>query len=338
MKKKTILTTLGLVMLIAGAVMGYAYSAFLSSAYKGTETVYVFIEQDDTQADVEQKLSTVCGGNVTSFKTLCKRGYRVKSGRYGISPGMSWLNVYRKLRSGVQDPVNVVIPAGRELDKWCEQATKNLALDHNALYAKLQDKAFCESVGLTPATITALIVPNTYQMYWDVTLDDFVARLKREYETFWDGGRDGKCEKIGYTRLEVITLASIVDQETSYNPEKRRIAGVYINRLKQGMKLQSDPTVIFANDAWGVHRVTNSLLQKDSPYNTYKYAGLPPGPICVANISTIDAVLDYESHDYLYFCAKEDFSGSHNFASNFADHQANARKYQAALDARNIKH
>jgi UPF0755 protein len=169
-----------------------------------------------------------------------------------------------------------------------------------------------------------------------MSIDDFVQRMVEENKRFWSEGRLQKANALGMSKEEVVTLASIVDSETANNGEKPRVAGLYINRLKKGMLLQSDPTVIFATKDFTIRRVLNHHLQTESPYNTYKYKGLPPGPIRIPSIAGIDAVLNYEKHNYIYMCAKEDFSGTHNFASTYRAHLANARRYTKALTARGI--
>ena len=181
------------------------------------------------------------------------------------------------------------------------------------------------------------MIPNTYEMYWDVSADNFLLRMKKENDNFWNKERQTKAQTLGLNANQVATLASIVDSESAYNPEKPRIAGLYINRIKKGMLLQSDPTVIYAIGDFTIRRVLNRHLEADSPYNTYKYKGLPPGPIRIPSIAGLDAVLNHENNNYLYMCAKEDFSGSHNFAVTYAEHQANARRYVKALNERGIK-
>ena len=176
-----------------------------------------------------------------------------------------------------------------------------------------------------------MFIPNTYQFYWNTSAEKFIERMAEEFKSFWTQDRLQKANDLGFKQSEVITLASIVEQETQKDDEKARVAGVYINRLNKGIKLQADPTVIYAIGDFSIRRVLYSHLEYDSPYNTYKYVGLPPGPICIPSITSIDAVLNYEEHSYLYFCAREDFSGYHNFARTLAQHNANARKYQQAL-------
>ena len=182
-----------------------------------------------------------------------------------------------------------------------------------------------------------MFVPNTYEVYWDTPVEKFLDRMKKESDRFWNSERKAKADKLQLNPVEVITLASIVDEETANNAEKPMIAGMYYNRLKQHMPLQADPTIKFALQQFELRRIYTKLLSVVSPYNTYRNEGLPPGPIRIPSVAGIDAVLNLVHHDYLYMCAKEDFSGTHNFAKTYPEHLANAAKYSAALDARGMK-
>ena len=185
-------------------------------------------------------------------------------------------------------------------------------------------------------TFMAMFIPNTYEVYWNCSVNDLLQRMKRESDRFW-ASRDAKLARCGLTRNEAITLASIVYEETKRQSEMPVVAGVYINRLRRGMPLQADPTVKFALGDFSLRRILHKHLEVDSPYNTYRVVGLPPGPICMPSIAAIDAVLNYQEHDYLYFCAKEDLSGAHNFARTLAEHNRNARAYAAALNRLKIR-
>jgi UPF0755 protein len=209
--------------------------------------------------------------------------------------------------------------------------------DSLSFYQALTDSACAVRLGYDTATIVCLFIPNTYEVYWNTSIDDFLQRMKKENTAFWNYSRMQKAQVAGLTPVEVQTLASIVDEETSNNAEKPVVAGMYINRLKQGMPLQADPTVKFALGDFTLRRIYQNMLNTDSPYNTYRYAGLPPGPIKIASVAGIDAVLNYAHHNYLYMCAKEDFSGTHNFAATYNEHLANASRYAKALNERGIK-
>ena len=200
----------------------------------------------------------------------------------------------------------------------------------------LTEKSILQEYNFTKQTLPALFIPNTYQVYWNISSKEFLNRMFKEYKRFWTEERQNKAKAIGLTPIEVSILASIVEEETNNKSEKPMVAGLYINRLKKGMPLQADPTVKFAWQDFTLRRITNKHLTIDSPYNTYKIIGLPPGPIRIPSPEGIDAVLNYSKHNYLYMCAKEDFSGTHNFASTLSEHNRNARKYWDALNKRKI--
>jgi len=210
-------------------------------------------------------------------------------------------------------------------------------LDSAEIITKLNEPDFAIQQGFTRETLPAMFIPNSYEVYWNTTLENLITRLHKEYNRFWTNERKEKAKALGLTPVQVSTLASIVDSETTYDPEKPSIAALYLNRLRLGMKLQADPTVIFAAGDFSIHRVGGELLKNPSPYNTYQHEGLPPGPIRIASIKGIDAVLTPDAHAYIYMCAKEDFSGSHNFSMSLAQHRINATRFQQALNARNIK-
>ena len=201
----------------------------------------------------------------------------------------------------------------------------------------LKDKAYVSQLGFKETTLPSLFLPNTYQMYWNTDAKGFVSRMKREYTNFWTDERVQKANEKGLTPVEVSVLASIVDEETQKADEKPLVAGLYLNRLKRGMRLQADPTLKYALGDFSIKRLLNDDMEINSPYNTYKYAGLPPGPIRIPSIVGLNAVLDAASHKYLYMCAKEDFSGYHNFAKTLSQHNQNAAKYRRELNKRGIR-
>jgi len=189
-------------------------------------------------------------------------------------------------------------------------------------------------MGLGTENALTLIIPNTYEFYWNTSAEQFLERMYREYRLFWEGNRDEKANALNMSRPEVVILASIVEKETNMNDEKARISGVYVNRLEQNWLLQADPTLVYASGDFGLRRVLNMHKEIESPYNTYKYPGLPPGPICIPSIASVDAVLNTEDHDYLFFCAKDDLSGYHVFARSITQHNRNARRYRRAIENR----
>ena len=277
-------------------------------------------------------------GAIDNEKTFLRAAKALKlqdnfrPGLYRLKPGMGNKALVRMLAKGWQQPVRLVIPGYyRNLDRFADFLGEQLEASSEAFSQALSDSRMAARYGFKPETFIGMFIPNTYEVWWTVTPDEFLERMNKEYEKFWTGDRDAKAQAIGLTRQEVSTLASIVIEETKYEPEMPRVAGVYMNRLNRDMLLQADPTVIFAVGDPNLKRVLNRHLETDSPYNTYKYAGLPPGPITMPPVAAIDAVLNYERHDYLYFCAKDSFDGQHVFAKTLTAHNENARRYQRAL-------
>ena len=279
--------------------------------------------------------------DMISFAFVSKiLGYqdKVKPGRYLIGQNTTNLQIVRKLRAGDQAPVRVTLSNARLKKDIAAKLCKNLPLDSAELLAKLNTPSIVRQYGFDTATITAMFIPNTYEMYWTTTHDKLLERMHAEYKKFWNEKRTKKAQEIGLTPLQVSIMASIVEAEMKKKEEAKRIAGVYMNRLNfDDRKLRADPTVIYAIGNFNIKRLLYKDLEFDSPYNTYKYEGLPPSCICVPSIHAIDAVLEYEKHQYLFFCAKEDLSGYHNFAVTLAEHTQNAKRYQAALDQLGIR-
>lgn len=260
----------------------------------------------------------------------------VKPGLYKIAPKMTNRELVRLLRSGQQTPVNITFNNVRTDEDLAEKITRNLEIDEADFLSVLRDSVHASKFGVNQQTVLSLFIPNTYEVYWNITAFDLFDRMYKEYNRFWTAERKAKAAKLGMDPVEVSTLASIVQAETSKADERPKVAGVYLNRLKLNMALQADPTLIFAIGDFEIKRVLNVHKEIDSPYNTYKYTGLPPGPINLPDISALEAVLTPQQHNYLYFCAKEDFSGYHAFATNLREHMINARKYQRALNAAKI--
>lgn len=258
----------------------------------------------------------------------------IKPGRYIISTKISNLELIRLLRRGDQDEYKVLVPSKRTLAEVAKVVSKDLMFEGDSLMAILNDPNRIGEYGFSPATAPALFIPETYFMFWTTDVDGFLARMKSEYDAFWNDDRMRKAERLGMTREEVVTLASIVQAETYQKSERPSIAGLYINRLKKGWKLQADPTVIFGIGDFSIGRVLFEHLEHDSPYNTYMYEGLPPGPISNPEVDAIDAVLNYKEHDYMYMCAKVDFSGFHHFSKTLREHNKYAKEYQRELDRR----
>jgi UPF0755 protein len=260
----------------------------------------------------------------------------VKPGRYILIKGMNNLTAVRYLRSGNQEPIRMTFTNARLKSDLAPKISKNLSIKSDDLLTALEDGQTAANYGFNKETFGCMFIPNTYEMYWTTDVKGLLDRMQKEYKKFWNKDRLAKAEKLGLTPIEVSILASIVQAETTKNDEKQRVAGVYINRLNRGMRLEADPTVVFATGDFTIKRVLNKHLAYDSPYNTYKYKGLPPGPIRIPSSISIDAVLNYEKHKYIFFCAKEDFSGYHAFAKNSTEHNRNANRYRRALNKRKI--
>lgn len=259
----------------------------------------------------------------------------LEPGKYVIKKNSHLSDVVTNFRKGYgEKEVKITFNNARTLENISEKITLNIELTKEEFLAKLNHPEVQVKYGFNAHTIRSLFIPNTYNVYWDITSDELIARMAKEYKAFWNPNRIAKAKKIGLSQSEVSTLASIVYTETNKMDDADKIAGVYMNRIKRGIPLQADPTLIFAKGDFSIRRVLNEDKLIDSPYNTYKYAGLPPGPIYVSPIPYLDAVLNYEKHDYVYFCAKEDFSGYSNFAKTLQQHNINARKYQNALNKR----
>ncbi|NOY96748.1 MAG: endolytic transglycosylase MltG [Chlorobi bacterium] len=267
-----------------------------------------------------------------------KKDYResVKPGRFLFQKGMNTNELINILRIGKQEPVRVIFNNVRFKEEFAGIISRYLLADSASILQLFSDSLLIHELGFTKETFKAMFIPNTYEVYWTTSPVNFAKRMKIEYDRFWNNERLKKAGQLGLTPVEVSILASIVQEETIKKAEKPVVAGLYINRLKRGIPLQADPTLKFAIKDFTIKRVLNKHLETDSPYNTYLNAGLPPGPINFPEISSIEAVLNYKKHNYLYMCAKEDFSGYHNFSSTLAEHNRNARRYRNTLDSNSI--
>ena len=261
----------------------------------------------------------------------------VKSGRYLLKDGMSNNDLVNLLRSGRQTPISVVFNNLRTKEEFAGKIAQQLEIDSLELLQAMLDTAFLEESKLSPYTVSSLFIPNTYEFYWNTPVERFLSRMVAEHHHFWNDKRRAQAKALGLTLADVTTLASVVEKESFRKEEQATIAGLYLNRLKKNMRLQSDPTVIYALGDFSIRRVLKKDLKIDSPYNTYRNKGLPIGPICMPSIQAIESVLNAEVHNYLYMCAKADFSGFHSFAVKASEHYANAAKYRKALNERNIK-
>lgn len=277
--------------------------------------------------------------DLVSFSFLSKMmdyDQLVKPGLYLIEPGMTNIEVIRKLRAGDQTEVNVTFNNARLLADLPEKLSRNLEMTEDQLADLMLNDSIQQAYGFDSLSFIGMFIPNTYKMYWNVKPEELLQRLKKEYDKFWNEERLTKAEEIGLSQQKVAVLASIVQAETIKADELQIVAGLYLNRIKRGIPLMADPTLVFASGDFEIRRVLNKHKKIDSPYNTYLNAGLPPGPINMPNISSLDAVLNHSKHKYLYMCAKEDFSGRHNFATNLVDHNRNAVKFQRAMNKAGI--
>jgi UPF0755 protein len=328
-------------LIVAAAIGVTGYRILLMPNFNSAKTEYVYIDEDEKDFNVLcSELQSAGCKNVELFKILARlRKYpeNMKSGRYAVEPGMSNNTFLNKLRRGQQTPVKLTFNNMRLISDLITRLSEQLMVSGEELLSLIGDEDYCNSLGFTPTTIKAMFIPNTYEIYWTVPAKKLMERMKQEYENFWTKERRDKAEKSGLTPVDVSILASIVEEETAATDEYPVIAGLYINRLHKGMPLQADPTVKYAVGDFSLRRILNVHLQTDSPYNTYIYEGLPPGPIRIPSSKSIDAVLNYTDHNYLYMCSKEDFSGRHNFAVTIREHNINAEKYHRELNRRGIK-
>ncbi len=342
-RRRNFILTILAILIIGGAITGfYGYQLIYSPNVwlNGQPSAAFNIKSGSTWQDVKKVLyakGTII--NRESFERLAeimKYPDHIKSGHYILKEGMSNRQIISKLRTKQQDPVKLVFNNIRIKEELAGHIGEQLEFDSVSLLKLLDSTDYLKSLGFTADNIISMFIPNTYEVYWDITPEKFMDRMHKEYLAFWTDERKARLNEIKLTELQAITLASIVEKESNMNDEKPDIAGVYMNRLHKGWLLQADPTLVYAMGNFNIKRVLNVYKTIDSPYNTYKYIGLPPGPICLPSIASIDAALNYRQHQYLYFCAREDFSGYHNFAVTMQEHLLNAAKYQQALDQRGI--
>ena len=344
MKKITkILLIAAALLIVVGCVIGYyAYQMVYAPNISVRDAQYLYIHNG---ADFEQVKKDLYANFYVDDKASFERvadlkhyADNIKPGRYRIKKSMSNNELINMLRSGAQEPVQLRINNIRTVPQLCGKVASQIDIDSAALNDLLVDGEVLRKYGFDLQTCVAMFIPDTYEMYWNTTERGFVDKMYTNYNSFWNEERQKKAKALNLSRIQVATLASIVQCEQSVHREEQpTIAGLYLNRLRIGMALQSDPTVVFAIGDFSVRRVTGAMLEVDSPYNTYKHTGLPPSPITFPEKSALDAVLDYDHNDYIYMCAKADFSGKHSFAKTYAQHLQNAKEYRKALDKRGIK-
>ncbi len=333
-------TKISISVVLAIVVVGAALVVALFSA-KADKAGMLYVRPGMTRQQLTDTIAAHFGQSVASRVSLLSSVRDIdpakRIGAYRVDEGMSAVSLWRKLSSGAQTPIEFTFNNVRTVDEFAENASRQLALNKQDVEKLMTDSAYCSKLGFTPQTIPAMCIPDTYEVYWSVSAEKLLSKLLDAYKQFWTTERKHKAEQLGLSEVEVSTLASIVDSETAYKPEKPTIARLYLNRLAQGMKLQSDPTAKFAVGDVNLRRITLEHIKTPSPYNTYYVNGLPPGPIRMAEKSTLDAVLNAPENNYIYMCAKEDFSGTHNFSASYAEHQQNANRYRQELDRRGIK-
>ncbi|MBQ8502618.1 MAG: endolytic transglycosylase MltG [Bacteroides sp.] len=343
MKNRTqriVVSAFAVFILIGSIGAGVAYYYLFAPQFFPQQTSYLYIDRDDTIDSIYNKVKEAGAPKVFSgFKWMAQyRHYdkHIRTGRYAIQPKENVYHVFSRIYRGYQEPTNLTIGSVRTLDRLARTVGRQLMIDSIEIAQALNDSLFIHQLGYTQATLPALFIPDTYQVYWDMSAEEFFQRMQKEHNRFWNKQRIDKAKSIGLTPIEVSTLASIVEEETNNQAEKPMVAGLYLNRIQAGMPLQADPTIKFALQNFELRRITNQHLKVNSPYNTYIHPGLPPGPIRIPSPIGLDAVLNHTQHNYYYMCAKEDFSGTHNFAATHAEHIRNARKYWDALNKRKI--
>ena len=328
--------------LLSAVIAGYKfYSKIYFPNVSVEKTQFLFIP---TGADYEQVLDSLKKNNfitdIESFDWVAhKKKYHqlVKAGRYELTNGMSNNELVNMLRIGNQKHIDLTFNNVRTIEQLAGKISSQLEADSVSIVKFLKNKEFIEKYGFNNYNILAMFLPDTYKCKWNTSPQEFLSLMKKEYDKFWTEEKLAKAEKIGLSKTEVSVLASIVQAEQAvHNQEKKIIAGLYINRLNLGMPLESDPTLVFASGDFEKKRVLNSDKEIQSPYNTYKNTGLPPGPINLPEKTSINAVLEYQKNDYIFMCAKEDFSGFHNFSKNLSQHNEYARLYQQALNKKKI--
>jgi UPF0755 protein len=319
---------------LAAGTLIVAYNSFYGSAIEKDYSIFVDndVQYGDFTAEVKKNITSSLKN--TAFDLYASRlnlDTRLKAGHYIIKQGQSVISIVRMFVLGEQSPVNLVIGEARTLPQLAGRLSKQIMADSTALLSALRNSELKARYGYQRDSIIAMFVPNTYQVYWTITPEQLLERMNREYNAFWNRDREAKLATTKLTKYQAMTLASIVYEETKNRGEMPKIAGVYINRLRKKMPLQACPTVKYAMGDFTLTRILYKHLRYDSPFNTYRNAGLPPAPICIPSIAAIDAVLNYDKNNYLYFCAKPEFDGTHNFARTLREHNANSRKYNEAL-------
>jgi len=334
--------TLGsiILVLILLAMMGgwYAYDTLYTPIIHSSDDTAFHVPSQSSMSQLKSQLATKLEVDTSKFSLVAKamKFNKPKAGRYQISEGMSAYDLVSILRSGRQSPIKLTVNNVRTIQELAGLLSRKLESDSLSFIQHFISDGTFDKYKVQEETVLTLFVPDTYEMYWNTSPAKVLQRFATERNKYFDSQRKKKMQQLDMTMEEVYTLASIVQKETLVNDEKPKVAGVYINRLRRDQLLQADPTVVFANGDFGIKRVLNKHLLKDSPYNTYMHKGLPPGPIYMPDKSSLEAVLNYEKHKYLYFCASPDNSGRHLFAKTLIEHNTNANRYRAYLNKNRI--
>ncbi|MAR85292.1 MAG: aminodeoxychorismate lyase [Cytophagia bacterium] len=340
MSKKKILIPLIVFSTLLSTTSVYTYQMLFSPNFLINQPDKMIIIEDNTDFKTltNQLIEDTLLNDIISFSflsKLMKYSENVKEGNYKVKMNMSNYDLISMLRSGNQTPINITFSYSRKINDLAQNISQKLKISEKELMDYIIKNGLA-NYGFDTQNIIGMFLPDTYEVYWDITPKKLLDKMKKEYDKFWNSERIRKLKRVNLSKNEVITLASIVASETNKIDEADRIAGVYINRLRKKMLLQADPTLIFAANDFSIRRVLNKHKKIKSPYNTYMNKGLPPGPIRLSPKKYIDAVLNFEDHRYIYFCAKDDFSGYHEFAITLSEHNKNARKFQRALNKRKI--
>ncbi len=332
MKKK--ITYLLVFLLIIAVVAAFIMLTPATDFNAKTKYVYVTPGTDAKQQVLSQLDTLISRTGVFTFTANTMGIWKnITPGRFEIKKGESLLGIIRTFQKNRQAEVVLNIGRVRTKESLARLIGKNFSIDSAAAIREFNDSVYLQKFGVDTNTLLSLIIPKTYTFQWQTPLDSVLSRFKTEKDSFWHADeRMQKATSMGFSPLQVCILASIVEEETNKDDEKGNIASVYINRLNTKMALGADPTIKFALKDFSLKRILYNHLTVNSPYNTYKYKGLPPGPICTPSHTTIDAVLNAPATGYLFFVAKSDFSGYHHFSTTFAEHEQYAKEYQRALD------
>lgn len=335
-----IFTAIVATLLVIALALGWYIKSTVFKPIELPETAYIYIypttNYEEVSKQIKEKVALPSDKIFDMISERMNYPQRVKAGRYAIKDGMTVPEMIRMLRAGSQSATKLTFNNIRTREDLSGRIAEQLMLDSLSLLSALKDTNQIETLGFDTNTVVAMFIPNTYEVYWDTSVEKLLERMHKEYNTFWNESRKDKAIKIGLNPIEVSTLASIVEEEATYADEYAIVAGLYLNRLKRGQRLEADPTVKYAVGDFSLRRILYVHLEVESLYNTYRNEGLPPGPIRIPSIKGIDATLSPADHKYLFMVAKDDLSGRHSFSTTHAEHVRKAKKYQQALNERKI--